>query len=121
MLFYGDLGESLTWAVGVANQNGNTMADTDNSKTGVGQIKWHGDTVTLALNGMIGGDVPVPLPGAGNPGRSGVGRDSDYVGILDLVATWDPSDEQTDALSGSCWVYWLFPSLFSGSWVQSMR
>jgi len=21
--------------------------------------------------------------------------------------TWDPSDEQTDALSGSCWVYWL--------------
>ena len=42
---------------------------------------------------MIGGDVPVALPGDGNPGKSGVGRDSDYVGILDLVAAWDPSDE----------------------------
>ena len=93
VLFSGDLGERLAWAVGVANQSGNTMADTDNSKTGIGQIKWHGDTTTLALNGMIGGDVPVPLPGAGNPGRPGVGRDSDYVGILDFVATWDPSDE----------------------------
>jgi hypothetical protein len=93
VLFSGDLGESLTWAIGVANQTGNTMTDTDNSKTGVGQVKWHGETITLAVNGMIGGDVPTALPGAGNPGRSGVGRDSDYVGILDLVATWDPSDE----------------------------
>ena len=93
VLFSGDLGERFAWALGVANQNGNTMADTDNSKTGVGQIKWRGDTVTLALNGMIGGDVPAPLPGAGNPGKSGIGRDSDFVGIVDLVATWDPSDE----------------------------
>lgn len=93
VLFSGGLGERLGWALGVANQNGNTMAETDNSKTGVGQIKWYGDTFTLALNGLIGGDVPVPIPGAGNPGRSGVGRDSDYVGIVDLVATWDPSDE----------------------------
>jgi hypothetical protein len=93
VLFSGDLGESFGWALGVANQSGNTMAETDNSKTGVGQIKWYGDTTSLALSGMIGGDVPVPLPGAGNPGRSGVGRDADYVGIVDLVATWDPTDE----------------------------
>jgi len=93
VLFAGDLGESYAWALGVANQSGNTMAETDNSKTGVGRIEWKGETTSLALNGMIGGDVPVPLPGPGNPGNSGIGRDSDYVGILDLVATWDPSNE----------------------------
>ena len=84
-----------------SSRDGNTMVDTDNSKTGVGQIKWSGDTITLAVNGMIGGDVYPALlgigrpglPGNGNPGTPGIGRDADYVGIVDFVATWDPSDE----------------------------
>jgi len=101
LLFSGGLGESFTWALGVANQNGSTMVDTDNSKTGVGQVKWWGETITLAINGMIGGDVYPALlgigrpglPGNGNPGTPGIGRDADYVGMVDVVATWDPSDE----------------------------
>jgi len=101
VLFSGGIGERVTWSLGVANQNGNTMTDTDNSKTGVGQIKWWGETITLAVNGMIGGDVyPAllglgrpSLPGDGNPGTPGIGRDGDYLGVVDVVATWDPSDE----------------------------
>jgi hypothetical protein len=105
VLVSGALAESFTWALGVANQDGGTFVDTDAGKTGIGQFKWWGETLTVAVSGMLGGDVPVALPGAGNPGRSGVGRESDYVGIVDLVATWDP----TDALS-----MWLnFDAIFT--------
>jgi hypothetical protein len=94
LLLSGEVGAGISLAGGIANDTSNTMADSDRSKAVLGQIAWSGETAGLAVNGYSGGDVVNPFS-AYNAlgGTSGVGRDGDRLTILDVVATWDPSDQ----------------------------
>ncbi len=89
VLLSGDVGGGVSWAAGVANDYLNTMADSDNDKVFLGQLAWGGDTTSLSSSFLVGGDVANPFGAiVVNP----VGRNNDRLYVLDLVATWDPSD-----------------------------
>jgi hypothetical protein len=89
VLFSGDIAEGVSWATGIANDYLNTMADSDTGKVWMGQLGWSGETASLTANGLIGGDVANPFTA---PGVNPVGRNSDRLYVVDVVATWDPSD-----------------------------
>lgn len=84
VLWQGEMGEGYEWALGVANNNTNTMVDTDSNKTLLARLGWSGETAGVKLNWMYGGDVVSPTTGAG--------KDGDRLSELNLVTTWDPSD-----------------------------
>lgn len=93
--------ENVSITLGVSNNGTNIQGDTDNSVTGLGQIKWANDATTLAVNALFGGDTPhlgsalIQNGPAGAPGAgvSGAGRDSDASYMVDFVAAHDFSDE----------------------------
>jgi len=94
LLLSGEVGAGITLAAGVANDTTNTMADSDRDKAVLGQIAWSGETAGLAVNAYSGGDVLNPFSTYNASGiTTGVGRDGDRLTILDVVATWDPSDQ----------------------------
>jgi Putative beta-barrel porin-2, OmpL-like. bbp2 len=113
----GDCECGLSWQLGASNGYGNSMADTDTEPTFVGSLGYKMDTLGFKLNGVYGGNVD-DLFGAfttfglvGNDPSStgfadfhtGTERNSDKIGLLDAVLTWNPSD------SLSTWVnfdYW---------------
>jgi hypothetical protein len=92
----------VDWALGISNNFGNTMSDTDNAKTGIGRVRWTGETASIAVAGLLGGDVGqsyagqvdgIIVPGVGViPVPGGVGRDADWIPMLNVVTTWDPSE-----------------------------
>jgi hypothetical protein len=108
-----DYDNGITWTVGVANSYSATMADTDHEKTFIGQLGYRGESFALLVNGLYGGntaDVMSVMNCAGtNSGAVGwnqcEGYDGDSVALLDLVATWDPTE------SLSAWInfdyYWF--------------
>ncbi|MDH3212478.1 MAG: porin, partial [Myxococcales bacterium] len=89
VLISGEVASGVTLAAGVANDTTNTMADSDSSKAAIGQIAWSGETAGLSLNVISGGDAINPLGTVVNPV---VGNNHDRVTLVDVVATWDPSD-----------------------------
>jgi len=89
LLLSGEVGAGITLAAGVANDTTNTMADSDRAKAVLGQIAWSGETAGLSVNAYSGGDIANPFV----PAAAGVGRGKDRLTILDVVATWDPSDQ----------------------------
>jgi hypothetical protein len=89
VLLSGDVGGGVSWAAGIANDYLNTMADSDNDKVFLGQLAWGGDTTSLSTSFLVGGDVANPF---GVVAPNPVGRNNDRLYVLDLVATWDPSD-----------------------------
>lgn len=123
----GDCECGIYWQIGASNSYGNTMADTDTEPTFIGMVGYKADTVGFKLNGVYGGSIDDLVGGLSTFGlvgvgastgqlntppytspafgyQSGVGRNSDKIGLLDAVLTWDPSD------SLSTWVnfdyYW---------------
>jgi len=93
----GTLGEVFTWQLGASNSYGNTMADTDSHPTFVGSVGFKQDTMGLKVNGVYGGDVDDLLFPIGTFTGipffdSGVARNGDKVGLLDVVLNWDPSE-----------------------------
>jgi len=117
----GDCECGLTWQLGASNGYGNTMSDSDTQPTFVGSVGYSMDTVGFRLNGVYGGNIDdlfagpgtfglvVPVVGSAQPPgygyNTGFERNSDKVGLLDAVLTWDPSDKL------STWVnfdyYWI--------------
>jgi hypothetical protein len=101
----------LTWTVGVANSYSATMADADHEKTFLGQLGYRGETFSLLLNGLYGGnpsDVPLFMncrEATGLLTDTCEGKDGDSVALIDLVATWEPTE------SLSAWInfdyYWF--------------
>jgi hypothetical protein len=90
VLFEGACGDcNIDWALGVSNSFTNSDSDTDNSKTGVGRVRWTGENTSIAISGLLGGDVDESYFG-----RTGSGdeRDADAIPMLDVVLTWDPSE-----------------------------
>ena len=51
-----DYDNGVTWTVGVANSYSATMADTDNEKTFIGQAGYRGESFSLLVNGLYGGN-----------------------------------------------------------------
>jgi hypothetical protein len=119
----GEMGEGISWQLGASNSYGNTMADTDSEPTFVGSVGYSMDTLGFRVNGVYGGNIDDLFSGLGtfnavgsienNPAgfldfNSGDERNSDKIGLLDAVLTWDPSD------SLSTWVnfdyYWTADS-----------
>lgn len=107
----------LTWQLGASNGYGSTQADTDTEPTFVGSLGYNMDTLGFRVNGVYGGNiddlygalgtfgavVPIEAGGGFVNYSSGLERNSDKIGLLDAVLTWDPSD------SLSMWVnfdYW---------------
>jgi len=86
----GDCG--LEWTIGAVNGYSDTMSDRDNAKGVLGGLKWSGETVTFATNVYWGGDVGDFTPTATFAGDYGVAHNSDSVGVLDAVLTWNPTD-----------------------------
>ena len=93
LLLSGEVGAGITLAAGVANDTSNTMADSDRAKSILGQIAWSGETAGLSVNVYSGGDYLNPFTGGTGGTATGVGNDSDWLTIADVVATWDPSDQ----------------------------
>jgi hypothetical protein len=120
----GRFGEEISWQLGASNSYGNTMSDTDQQPTFVGSTAYTAETLGFRVTGIYGGDIddllaglttfgvvgvgsgngpfgPTPLFGF----NSGVERSKDKVALLDVVATFNP----TDALSA--WLnfdyYWV--------------
>jgi len=100
----------VTWTVGVANSYSSTMADTDHEKTFIGQLGYRGESFSMLVNGLYGGnpsDLPLGMDcnQVFGPTFSCEGSDADSVALLDLVATWDPTE------SLSAWInfdyYWF--------------
>ena len=97
----GEFGEGFEWQLGGSNTYGNTMSNPDKHPTFVGSVGYKMDTLGLKVNGVYGGDVDDLLAPFGQFGvfipqvnyNSGSERDSDRVGLLDTVLTWDPSDK----------------------------
>jgi hypothetical protein len=106
-----DYDNGITWTVGVANSYSSTMADTDHEKTFIGQLGYRGESFSLLLNGLYGGNASDFNSDMGcldepwSAWESCEGKDSDQVALLDLVATWDPIE------SISTWInfdyYWF--------------
>lgn len=121
----GDCECGLSWQLGAANGYGNSMADTDTQPTFVGSVGYRADTVGLRLNGVYGGSIDDLVSGLGSFGlvgtgasaglvppytatpafgfESGSGRNSDKIGLLDAVLTWDPSDSLSMWADFSYW------------------
>jgi len=101
----------------VENSYSATMADSDHEKTFIGQLGYRGESFSVLVNGLYGGNPPDILPfreaamncQGTNSDASGwnacEGFDADSVALIDLVATWDPIE------SVSAWVnfdyYWF--------------
>ncbi|HEY8153065.1 MAG TPA: outer membrane beta-barrel protein [Myxococcota bacterium] len=83
----------LDWAIGAVNGYSDTMSDRDNAKGVIGGLKWSGEKVSLATNVYWGGDVGDFTPTALQSTTDfGVAHNSDSVGVLDAILTWNPSD-----------------------------
>jgi hypothetical protein len=96
-----DYDNGMTWTVGVANSYSETIADTDNEKTFIGQLGYRAETFSVLVNGLYGGN-----PSDMSLGMAlGEGSDGDQIALIDLVATWDPTE------SISAWInfdyYWF--------------
>jgi hypothetical protein len=96
----------LDWAIGAVNGYSDTMSDRDNGKGVLGGLKWSGETVAFATNVYWGGDISDFTPGTINgSGDLGIGRNTDSIGVLDAILTWNPTDRL------STWAnfdyYWL--------------
>lgn len=118
----GDCDCGITWQLGASNTYGNTMSDTDTQPTFVGSVGYSMDTLGFKVNGVYGGDIDDLFAGLGTFGavgpiegaggfldfNSGAERNSDKIGLLDAVLTWNPTD------SLSTWVnfdyYWTADS-----------
>jgi len=83
---------SMEWAVGAVNGYSDTMSDRDNAKGVLGGLKWSGEKTSFATNVYWGGDVGDFTPTALYGPDYGIGHNSDSVGIVDAVLTWNPSD-----------------------------
>jgi hypothetical protein len=113
-----DYDNGVTWTVGIANSYSATMADTDHEKTFIGQAGYRGESFSLLVNGLYGGN-PSDLP-LGMTCENATtldfceGSDSDSVALIDLVATWDPTE------SLSAWInfdyYWFNKAGFDGDY-----
>ena len=107
----------VTWTVGVANSYSATMADSDHEKTFLGQLGYRGESFSLLVNGLYGGnpsditpfrDASMLCEGTSSGALADnkcEGFDGDSVALIDLVATWDPIE------SVSAWInfdyYWF--------------
>ena len=82
ILLSGDIGDGgVSWAAGFANDTiTNTQTDLDTDKEFLVQLAWSGETSSLSTS-MIRGDAGV------------AGKNSDTQTLLDVLATWDPSDQ----------------------------
>ncbi len=97
----GEFGEAFNWQLGTSNGYDDTMSNPDKHPTFVGSVGYKADTLGFKVNGVYGGDVdeflaPFATYGLivdGSDFNSGRERDNDRVGLLDVVATWDPSDK----------------------------
>jgi len=124
----------ITWQIGAANGYGNSMADTDTEPTFVGSLGYKMDTLGFKLNGVYGGNADdllgafttfgalSPLttgtPVAGQAAfATGQGRNSDKIGLLDAVLTWNPSDALATWLNFD---YWWTSGLHSGQGVSNV-
>jgi hypothetical protein len=92
-----DYDNGVTWTVGVTNSYSATMADTDHEKTFIGQVGYRGESFALLLNGLYGGNPsdldPINMQCQNTTGWGWCeGADSDSIALLDLVATWDPTE-----------------------------
>jgi len=101
-----DYDNGMTWTIGAANSYSATMADQDNDKTFIGQLGYRAETFSVLLNGLYGGNTGDPYwVGDRSFVLDGQGSDADSVALLDLVATWDPTE------SISAWInfdyYWF--------------
>jgi len=119
----GDCECGLTWQLGASNGYGNSQADTDTEPTFVGSVGYKADTLGFRVNGVYGGSIDdlvagfstFGLVGTGASGslnppvspafgyQSGVGRNSDKIGLLDAVLTWDPSDSLSTWINFDYW------------------
>jgi hypothetical protein len=93
----GTMGEAITWQLGAANGYSGTMSDTDTQPTFVGSVGYRADTLGLKVNGVYGGNIDDILGWASSSPyalvfETGQGRNSDKIGLLDAVLTFDPSD-----------------------------
>lgn len=81
-----ELDNGIDFAVGIANTAvGNANTDTDDDKAFLWRVGYTADVFSVGVNGLYGGDSII-----GDGGGSG--RKNDKTGIVDLVATWDPSE-----------------------------
>jgi hypothetical protein len=117
----GDCECGLSWQLGASNGYGNSMADTDTEPTFVGSLGYRMDTVGLKVNGVYGGSVEDLFGGLGTFGLVGVGpsggldgpapafgfesgnSNSDKIGLLDAVLSWDPSDKLSTYVNADYW------------------
>ena len=83
---------SMDWAIGAVNGYSDTMSDRDNAKGVLGGLKWSGEKTTFATNVYWGGDVGDFTPTALYGTDFGIAHNSDSVGVLDAILTWNPSD-----------------------------
>jgi hypothetical protein len=106
-----ELGAGFDMAVGAVNTSvSNASTDFDQDKSVLWHVGWSGDTVAVGVNGVWGGDnyfsaragppcpslvAPPPPPAApATPDPTdGTCRNSDKLGIVDLVVSWDPSEK----------------------------
>ena len=104
-----DYDNGMTWTVGITNSYSATMADTDHEKTFIGQLGYRAETFSVLLNGLYGGNPSDLSFGMWCQGTDAwgwcEGSDADSIALLDLVATWDPTE------SVSAWInfdyYWF--------------
>ena len=96
----------LTWTLGLANSYSATMADSDHEKTFLGQLGYRGESFAVFVNGLYGGNPSDIAPfreasmlcqgtssGASDENQNKCqGFDADSVALIDLVATWDPTE-----------------------------
>jgi hypothetical protein len=121
----GKFGEDLSWQLGASNGYGNTMSDTDDEPTFVGSTAYTAETLGFRVTGIYGGDIDdllaglttfgVVVPGSsgasmGAPGlpfgfNSGVERSKDKVALLDVVGTFNPTDQLSAWLNFD--YYWV--------------
>ena len=93
LFFSGHCGTcNMDWALGVVNGYSDTMSDRDNAKGVLGGLKWSGEKVSFATNVYWGGDTGDFTPTALYGGDFGIAHNSDSVGVLDAVLTWNPTD-----------------------------
>src|SRR5262245_25756022 len=113
----GGFGEDFTWQIGGSNSYGNTMSNPDSHPTFVGSVGYKADTLGFKVNGVYGGDIDdllaplgqfgviTPSPGGFGLGQfnSGFERNSDNIGLLDAVLTFDPSDKLSTWVNFDYW------------------
>jgi Putative beta-barrel porin-2, OmpL-like. bbp2 len=84
----------MDWLIGAVNSYSDTMSDRDNDKGVLGGLKFSRETWSLASNVFWGGDSGDWTPWARVSGvsNSGIMRESDKIGVLDHVLSWNPTD-----------------------------